>query len=219
VRQPPRPPEGRTEPGVLDGAGASALAELAPGVELRENLRFDPREEANDDVVHRRADRRDRPVRERRVRRLAPSPCVDRRSARRDALGDGSAAAARGRGAPRAPREAQASVRGGARRRQDLRQARRDRGVAEERRRADDRRGDVLHVLRRAGQADRRLAVRARPGRLLRDVAPQRRHDPPPDDIVGLDADGNGSPPTGRGCPAGRRASTSAPAPPQRSAT
>ena len=42
-------PEGRARPAVLGGARcAQRLAELAPGVELLENLRFDPGEEAND---------------------------------------------------------------------------------------------------------------------------------------------------------------------------
>ncbi len=46
---PPRPAQGRARPEVLGRAGARArLAELAPGVELLENLRFDPGETAND---------------------------------------------------------------------------------------------------------------------------------------------------------------------------
>ena len=57
------------------------------------------------------------------------------------------------------------AVRRRARRRQGVRQARRHRVAARHRRRAGDRRGDVLHVPRRPGQPDRRLAVRARPGR------------------------------------------------------
>ena len=56
-----------------------------------------------------------------------------------------------------------------------------------------DRRGDVLHVPRRAGQADRRLAVRARPGRHV-PPAPRRSSGKTihlPEDIVGVDAGGN----------------------------
>ena len=79
---------------------------------------------------------------------------------------------------------------------EDLRQARRRRGAARRRRLARHRRRDVLHVLRRAGQPDRRLAVRARPGRHVPAAAadlgrrPARRSTCPTTSS-GVDADGN----------------------------
>ena len=73
------------------------LAELAPGVELLENLRFDPGEEGNDPAFVATPRRRHRRLRQRRVRRRAPRPRVDRRSAADAAVGDGPAAAEGGR--------------------------------------------------------------------------------------------------------------------------
>ena len=84
-----------------------------------------------------------------------------------------------------------------------------------------DRRRDVLHVLRRPGQVDRRLAVRARPGRDVR-AAPRsvraRRSTCP--------RTSSASTPTAtfatfghRRCPTARKGSTSVPARPPRSAT
>ena len=60
--------------------------------------------------------------------------------------------------------------------------------LLEHRRRARHRRGDVLHVPRRAGQSDRRLAVRARPGRHLPAAARRQQRAKTihlPEDIVG----------------------------------
>ena len=101
----------------------------------------------------------------------------------------------RGRGAARAAQRPEAPVRRGARRGQDQRQARRGRGAAEGRRRAGHRRGDVLHVPRRQGQPDRRLACGS-PTRSTRAGACSRlrggrQDDPPAGGLVGLDAAGN----------------------------
>ena len=57
------------------------LAELAPGVELLENLRFDPGEEGNDPAFVGHARRGHRRLRQRRLRRVAPRPRLDRRPA------------------------------------------------------------------------------------------------------------------------------------------
>ena len=80
------------------------LAELAPGVELLENLRFDPGEEANDPAfVATLVDGVDGYVNDafgashRAHASIVGPPAVR-------AVGDGSAAAARGRGAARAAR-------------------------------------------------------------------------------------------------------------------
>ena len=77
----------------------------------------------------------------------------------------------------------EATVRRGARRRQDQRQARRGRGAARSRRRARHRRSDVLHVSRRAGPFDRRLVVGAGSGRHVQTAAGRlgrgRQDDPP----------------------------------------
>ena len=102
-----------------------------PGVELLENLRFDPGEEANDPQFVADARRRHRRVRRRRVRCVPSRPCLDRRSAADAAVGDGAAACNGGRGAARPAQRPEASVRRRARRGQDQRQARRGRGVAE----------------------------------------------------------------------------------------
>ena len=65
-------PKGAPDPKYSVAPVRARLAELAPGVELLENLRFDPGETANDPAFVERADRRPRPLRQRRVRRLAP---------------------------------------------------------------------------------------------------------------------------------------------------
>ena len=56
---------------------------LAPGVELLENLRFDPGEEANDPAFVQQLVDGHRRLRQRRVRVVAPRPRVDRRPAAR----------------------------------------------------------------------------------------------------------------------------------------
>ncbi len=156
------------------------LAELAPGVELLENLRFDPGEEANDPAFTARLiDGIDLYVNDafgasHRAHASIVGPPQDA------AVGDGAAPPEGGRRPARAAQQPEAPVRRRARRRQDLRQARRGRGVARRRRRARHRRRDVLHVLRRPGQVDRRLAVRARPGRVVRPLARVGQDDPPP---------------------------------------
>ena len=74
-------PKGKPDPKYSMEPVRARLAELAPGVELLENLRFDPGEEGNDAGVRRRAGRRHRRLRQRRVRRVAPRPRLDRRPA------------------------------------------------------------------------------------------------------------------------------------------
>ena len=68
------------------------LAELAPGVELLDNLRFDPGEEADDPAFVGAARRRLRRLRQRRLRRVAPGARVDRRAAAHAAVGGRAAA-------------------------------------------------------------------------------------------------------------------------------
>ena len=74
-------PKGKPDPKYSMDAVRARLAELAPGVELLENLRYDPGEEGNDDGVRQAARRRDRRLRQRRVRRVAPRPRQHRRAA------------------------------------------------------------------------------------------------------------------------------------------
>ena len=73
------------------------------------------------------------------------------------------------------------------------------------------------------GQPDRRLAVRARPGRhvqrLLVDAGAKGKTIHLPDDITGTTADGEGTRRSAPGCRTARRASTSARAPLRRSPT
>ena len=57
------------------------LAELAPGVELLENLRFDPGEEANDPAFVAKLIEGIGRLRQRRLRSVAPRPRLDRRPA------------------------------------------------------------------------------------------------------------------------------------------
>ena len=83
------------------------------------------------------------------------------------------------------------AVRRRARWRQDLRQARRGRGVARRRRLAGDRRGDVLHLLRRAGQVASAIRcsspIRSTRARGSSTASSDKIH--LPDDIVGVDAE------------------------------
>ena len=85
---------------------ASALAELAPGVELLENLRFDPGEEGNDPAFVARAGRRARtPTSNDAFGAVAPRPRLDRRAAADAAQSAaGRLLAAGGRGAARPAR-------------------------------------------------------------------------------------------------------------------
>ena len=160
------------------------LAELAPGVELLENLRFDPGEEGNDEALARSlVDGVDGYVNDAfGASHRAHASIVGPPPLR--AVGDGPAAAARGRGAARAAHDAEASVRRRARRGQGERQARGHRGAARARRRAGDRWGDGFTFFAGRGRVDRRLALRARPRRRLPAAARRRRRagrqaDPP----------------------------------------
>ena len=74
---PPRPPQGRARPEVLGRAGPRAGSPSSrPGVELLENLRFDPGETANDPAFVERAGRRPRRSTSttRSARRTGPTP-------------------------------------------------------------------------------------------------------------------------------------------------
>ena len=76
-------------------AGRSPSATSRASLRLLENLRFDPREEAQRPRLRRRAGGPGRPVRQRRVRRRPPRPRLDR--GRRPPAARGRRAAARGR--------------------------------------------------------------------------------------------------------------------------
>ncbi len=212
--QPPRPAEGRARPDVLDGRRcAPASPSWRPASSCSRTCASTP--------ARRPTTRPSWPSWSRAStatsttpsgRRTAPTP---RSSGRRRTL-----PSAMGRLLQRevevllrAAHEAAAAVRRRARRGQGQRQARRHRGAARRRRRARHRRGDVLHVPRRPGQLDRRLAVRARPGRHLPRPAGRRPRRPIhlPTDIVGLDADGQRARRSAPGCPTAPRASTSGP--------
>ena len=172
---------------------ARAWPSWRPGVELLENLRFDPGEEGNDPAfVAELVEGIDAYVDDafgaaHRAHASIVGPPQTLPSAMGRLLAEG------GRRPARPARTARSgpfvAVLGGAKISDKL-------GVVEalldDRRRAGHRRGDVLHVPRRAGQPDRRLAVRARPGRHV--PAPARRRGKTihlPEDIVGLDADGS----------------------------
>jgi phosphoglycerate kinase len=79
-------PKGAPDPAFSMDPVRARLAELAPGVELLENLRFDAGETGNDEAFV-AARRRPGPVRERRVRGIAPGARLDRRSAALAAVG------------------------------------------------------------------------------------------------------------------------------------
>ena len=133
-----------------------------------------------------------RRLRERRLRRGSPRARVHRG-------GGGVPAPRRGRPAARERgghaaldrRGARAPARGGARRREGHRQDRADRPLPRHRRRAPDRRRDVLLVLPRAGHPDRRLAGRGGGRRAGEAGAREGR-------LVGLPAAASGGPGGGR---------------------
>ena len=163
--EPPRPAEGRTEPEVLDGTGPRAPRRVGTRRRAAGEPAVRPGRDRQRPGLRGDARRGNRRLRQRRVRCLAPRARLDRRPAAVRSLGDGAAAAEGGRRPARPAQQATSSVRRRARWGEDLRQARRGRSAARPRRLARDRWRDVLHVLRRAGPADRRLAVRARHGR------------------------------------------------------
>ena len=200
------------------------LAELAPGVELLENLRFDPGEEGNDEAL---------------ARSLVEG--VD--GYVNDAFGASHRAHASIVGPPRyvpsamgrllqrevevllglrtTPKRPFVAVLGGAKVSDKL-------GVIdallEHRRRAGGRWGDGVHVLPRRGRVDRRLAERARPRRRLPAAARRRRRagrqaDPPAERHRRARRRRRGARRTARSCPPAPRVSTSVPARPPPSPT
>ena len=218
--EPPRPPQGPARSPLLDGARARPARRARPRRRAAREPALRPGRGSQRRPFRPRARRRHRRLRQRCLRRVAPRPRVDRRTAALRAVGDGAPAAARSRGAAPTPRVAQPAVRRRARRGQGQRQARRDRGPPRHRRRPGHRRRDVLHVPRRPGPPDRRLAVRTGPGRHVPQAARPRR---PSRSICRPTS--SASTPTARSrrsapaCPTAPRGSTSARAPRPSSAT
>ena len=196
------------------------LAELAPGVELLENLRFDPGEEGNDPAFVARLVDGHRRLRRRRVRRRAPRPRLDRRPAA------DAAVSAAGRllakevevllGLRDHPTRPFVAVLGGAKVSDKL-------GVIDALLGIVDALviggGDVLHVPRRAGALDRRLAVRARQVDTCRRLLDSGKAIHLPTDIVGPGARRPGRHVRHAHSPTDGRASTSARAAPPSSPT
>ena len=120
------------------------LRELVPDERLRvlENTRFNPGETKNDEGVRARARRRQRPLRQRRVRLGAPRAQLDRGRRAPAARLRGAAAARRARPSRPPARRGRAALRADRRRRQGRRQARRAREPRRPRRPGADRRQD-----------------------------------------------------------------------------
>ena len=176
-------PKGQPNPKYSMDAVRARLAELAPGVELLENLRFDPGEEGNDPQfvaslisgIDAYVDDAFGACHRAHASIVGPPKTL--------AIGDGSADAERSRRVAGPAQRPEAALRRRTRRRQDQRQARRCRGLVEGRRRTGDRWGDVLHLPRRTGQLDRRFVVGTGSGRHVPAIAGrlgQRRKDHSP---------------------------------------
>ena len=223
-------PKGAPDPSTRWSRCGPRLAELAPGVELLENLRFDPGETANDPAFVAAPDRG--PGRSTSTtpsgRRTGPTP---RSSGPPQFL-----PSAAGRLLAREVEvllplrdDPAAAVRGDARRVQGERQARRDRGPARGGRPAHHRRRHVLHLPGRPGPPHRRQPARGRPGRDRAGACSTRaRRITLPHDITALGPGGKIGDPTAGGevrqlgvetCPTGGWASTSGPARPPSSPT
>ena len=155
------------------------LAELAPGVELLENLRFDPGETTNDPAfVARLVEGQDAYVNDafgacHRAHASIVGPPAHLPSAAGRLLAKEVEVLLGLREHPSRPFVA---VLGGAK---VSRQARRHQGAARRRRQPGHRRRHVLHLPRRAGPSDRRLAARGGPGRDVPRAARVGRADPP----------------------------------------
>ena len=197
TRQPPRPARRASPTRSTRWTPVRArLAELAPGVELLENLRFDPGEEGNDPAfVATLVDGIDAYVNDA-FGAVAPRARLDRRPAADAAVGDGPAAAEGGRGAARPAQRPEAPVRRRARRRQDHRQARRrSRRCSTSSTRSSSAAAMCFTFLAAQGhpigdslfEPDQVDTCR----RLLAEAATQGKTIHLPDDIVGLDAGGN----------------------------
>ena len=109
---------------------ARGSTELAPGVELLENLRFDPGEEANDPAFVDRLVAGSRLLRERRLRGLPPGPRLGRRPPAACPRPPGGCSPRRSRCSARLLHDPARPVRRGPRRREGRGQARRPRGAA-----------------------------------------------------------------------------------------
>ena len=156
-------PKGEPDPKYSMEPVRARLAELAPGVELLENLRFDPGETANDPAfVHELVAGQDAYVNDafgasHRAHASIVGPPQFLPSAAGRLLAQGGRGAARRCATTRAGRSS--PILGGAKVSDKL-------GVIDalldSRRRADHRRRHVLHLPRRAGPPDRRLAAARR---------------------------------------------------------
>jgi hypothetical protein len=220
-------PKGAPDPKYSMDPVRARLAELAPGVELLENLRFDPGETGQRPAFVAEADRGPGRLRQRRLRRVAPGPRLDRGPAPAPAVGRRPAAGQGGRGARLGLRTTPPAVRAMPRRLQGERQARRHRGAARGGRRLIIGGGMCFTFLAAQGHPIGDVAVRGRHGRHLpgllepadrstcratspRSARAARSAIPTPGERCASSA------PT---CPTAGWASTSAPAPPPSSAT
>ena len=155
---------------------ADAIATLAPGdVAILENTRFDAGEEKNDPAFAARLAALGDLLRQRRLLRRPPRPCLDRghrpSAARLCRPGDGGGAEGAGARAWRS----RAPGRGGGRRRQGLDQAGGAAAPGRQGRSSDHRRRHGQHLPCRARSRCRQVALRARPRRHRRGDPRRRR--------------------------------------------
>ena len=158
-------PKGKPDPTYSVGPGARPAGRAGPRRRADGEPALRPRGGGQRPGVRGDAGRRLRRLRERRLRRLAPGPRLDRGPAAEPAVRRRAAAGQGGRGPRWAAQQPSPAVRGHPRRIQGQRQAQGHRGAARGGRRAAHRRGHVLHVPRRQGQRGRRQPPRGGHGR------------------------------------------------------